>query len=120
VRRLRRYVGAPMSLSDYGRCPGCKQWGYLSTHRCAPLFLVWRPDDQETEEDARTFHARDAEEAAERWAEEDDQASADYAIVGGSSADLTVRGPDGALTRWTVTGEAVPEYHAREIEGVPK
>lgn len=79
------------------------------------VFLVWRPENRETEEDAREVFAADEEEAAEDWAEHDDADSVEYAIVKGDDATVLVRKKDGGPVRkFVVTGEAVPHYSARE------
>jgi hypothetical protein len=56
-----------------------------------------------------------AEEAAERWASIDDNESAEYSIAGGHSVDVVVFDIEaGTRSTWTVTGESVPAYRARE------
>ena len=80
------------------------------------VWRVWRPDESATEDDAREVEAFDAAQAAEDYAEWDDSQNADYAIVNGSGALISVRGPDGSLATFKVTGEAVPQYTARETE----
>ncbi len=80
-----------------------------------PVWLVWRPEQDETEGDARGIEAWDAEQAAEDWAEHDDQGG-DYTIVGGDSATLSVRPRDDAsapVEVFVVSGETVPQYSAR-------
>jgi hypothetical protein len=79
------------------------------------VFLVWRPENGETEEDAREVEALDAETAAEDFAEWDDS-QGDYTIVRGSDATLHVRPRDGGdVERFQVSGEAVPQYSARVL-----
>ena len=85
------------------------------------LFLVWEPDQSETEEDAREVEASDAETAAEDRAEEVDS-NGDYTIVGGSEATFHVRpkdDPSAPVEVYVVTGESVPQYSAtkREAKG---
>lgn len=60
--------------------------------------------------DARTIKAVDAETAAMLWASEQDSRS-----VGGQTVKVTVRTPDGEIKFFQVTGESVPQYHAREV-----
>ena len=81
------------------------------------VFLVWRPELDETEEDAREVFAVDAEQAAEDFAEWDD-ADGDYTIVRGGDATLHVRAKDkpGAAEVFVVSGETVPQYTARAKE----
>lgn len=51
------------------------------------------------------------------WAEDDDCDSAEYRIVGGTDVVVAVREvASGVLTQWSVTGESVPAYLAREVE----
>lgn len=77
-------------------------------------YEVWCPGHGETVEDARTGEALDPGHAAELWAELDD-ATGDYLIVGGEVAEVVVRDPGGAETRWKVHGETVPTYYAKEV-----
>lgn len=103
-------------MSD-GRCTTCGKWrGY--SHRCPPAFLVWNAEEGLTEEDATVIYAYDAELAAEEWAEEDDANSADYCILKGSEPTVFVKeqGSEAPPKKFRVTGEAVPQYHATEIE----
>ena len=79
-----------------------------------PAFRVWCPE-QDEESDARSVSALDAESAAERWADENDH-NMDYAILRGSPCEVSVRAPDGTLTRYEMTGESVPQYRAALIE----
>lgn len=82
------------------------------------VFLVWRPDWSETEEDAREVEASDAETAAEDRAEEHDSGG-DYDIVGGSDAIYHVMpkdDPAAPVEVYTVTGETVPQYSATKRE----
>lgn len=103
--------------SDWGRCPTCKDWDFLGPgHRCKPVFRVWSREHHGADEDGCAVREVDAECAAERWAEEDDAHSADYTIVGGESVTVRVTGPDGAVSWWVVSGEAVPSYTANQRE----
>ena len=79
-----------------------------------PAYMVWNESESD-EENARKIHAVDAEDAAERWADEYDSAG-DYTIVGGSEENVSVRSPDGKLTKFRVSGETVAKYSATEIE----
>ena len=81
---------------------------------CPPRYVVWCPDDGNTEEGGKTFRARSASAAAEQWAEWSDRHSADYNIVKGCDAVVHVRSEDGGETfAFSVTGETVPLYSAR-------
>jgi hypothetical protein len=79
------------------------------------LYLVWKPDEGGTREDARVFRACDHEDAAKIWAEWDDAHSADYRIVGGQPAEVCVAEdqPGSEPRRFVVHGEACPHYRAR-------
>lgn len=101
-------------VSDYRRCNACNRFGWMKTHVCPPAYMVWCEENGEVEPDAEPIRANDAEEAAKEWGEQDDSRG-DYDIVRGNDATVRVRGPDGTLTRWRITGESVPEYHAREL-----
>ena len=72
--------------------------------------------DDQTEDYADEFDTLDAEMAATEWAEKNDRDSAEYHIVGGHDATVNVRDLEtDEVTRYTVSGEAVPQYTAREI-----
>lgn len=100
----------------FEKCGVCGQWD-VGPHRCKPKFEVWCEEAGQPEEDAGVFYASDAEEAAERWAEDDDISSADYSIVSQRSEPVvSVRDcRDGEVKLFRVTGEAVPSYSASEI-----
>ena len=94
------------------RCSTCGEWMYSSRHACPPIFEVNYP---EYGDEWREIRAIDAETAAEKWAEREDSESAEYSIVGGRETPVVnVRGPDGSVTRWIISGEAVPKYYASE------
>lgn len=83
------------------------------------VFLVWRPDDGESEADATEVRAWDAEEAAEDFCEQDDSDSAEYYCAKGNECLVAVKmkdGDDGFVHHFKVTGEYVPQYSAREVE----
>lgn len=96
-------------------CSRCAHGSCRNAPTCPPEHLVWCPLQGETEEDAITIRARDAEQAAEAWAERSDRESADYTIVRGSEARICVRTVlSGELRRFIVRGESVPKYDASE------
>ena len=83
------------------------------THNCPPIWRARVPDHDG--DDYREIRARDAEHAAEKYAEEYDQGG-DYYVVGGSPIDVIVADADGQNEKtFNVKGEAVPQYTAREI-----
>jgi hypothetical protein len=77
-------------------------------------FRVWREDEGDF--DAWSTTADTAEWAAEEWAEHEDWSSAEYDIVSGRDEPVVcVRDVGtGEVTRWRVSGEAIPSYSARE------
>jgi len=80
--------------------------------------LVWCEEQGESEDDAETFYAMDAEDAAKEWAETDDCYSAEYMIVAQKWEPVVsvMDRRDGEIKRFCVTGEAVPSYSASEVE----
>ena len=101
--------------SDYKRCPTCKELDVLARHRCHPAWQVWEEGEPET---ARTVYAPWPSAAAERWAKEEDRCY-DNEIASGNSTVVVVKAADGALTRWRVSGEFVPEYSASAVLSPP-
>jgi hypothetical protein len=75
-------------------------------------YRVWCPDRGTTKDDGRRILAYDPESAAIKWAVWDDETSADYAIVGGTSVEVVVAEDlDGAPEhQFTVYGQ--PCYRA--------
>ena len=74
-------------------------------------YLVWCPEQDETQEDAFSVEAYSPGHAAREWAEHEDSYGAEYSIVSQRWEPVViVMGPDGLKTRWKVTGESVPEY----------
>ena len=102
---------------SFTKCPICKKWD-VGAHRCPPSFLVWCEEQGESEDDAETFYAMDAEDAAKEWAETDDCYSAEYMIVAQKWEPVVsvMDRRDGEIKRFCVTGEAVPSYSASEVE----
>ena len=102
-------------LGSFDRCGACGKYDFLGRHKCAPAWEVFWPYGHEDWTDAATVHALSAQYAAEEWASSHDS-NGDYDIVGGSEATVRVRpkGEDGLGLEFIVTGETVPEYHARE------
>lgn len=105
---------------EYRQCEVCGEWGFVSSHRCAPRWRVWiDPEDVcfGGDREGQEVHARDAEEAAEQFGAEWDNGN--YVLVDGSGQGLTVLvspvGEEESVKRLVVEGEMVPEYTAREI-----
>ena len=104
-------------MGNYRKCSIGHKFGWVSTHVCPPAYLVWCPEHDELEVDAKPIRANDAEEAVTEWADQYDVRTAEYPIVGGrDEPTVHARAPDGTVTRWQVTGESVPHYSARELE----
>ena len=98
------------------RCPTCHEFMILPGHRCAPRFVVWCPEMDESENDGIAIFALGADLAAEKWADHYDWTSADYDIVGQRMEPIVhVRHSDGRLFRYKVSGEATPSYYAKLI-----
>lgn len=80
-------------------------------------FIVWCPEDGETEEDGRPIKAFDFDMAAKEWAEIDDSHCADYRIVGGMDVTVTVKDIEsGSIVSFLVSGETVAMYRARPVK----
>ena len=104
------------------RCPTCAEWIFSKFHKCDPLWLVAivEGEEQPRDDDYSEVRAPDEEEAAEKSAEEeDDSNSAEYSIMqhyDGKYVAWVKAAADAKPKRFKVTGEAVPQYHAEEIE----
>jgi hypothetical protein len=111
-------------------CKDCKEIKF-DGHHCDPSWLVWSPEDGETEDDGRVFYGMSPDRAVEKWAEWSDRNSADYSIVGGQEATVHVRLAEGQGERaeflrlqteeivFNVYGESVPEYTAQRVPQRP-
>lgn len=78
------------------------------------IYTVWCPESGQDATDGVQIAAICREEAAEKWAEQDDRNSSEYAIVDGEDTVVIVQDePSKAQTAWRVSGEAVPSYLAR-------
>lgn len=89
-------------------------WGDRA-HTCPPRWQVYEEGYHAGWDDARIVYARQADEAAERYAQESDEGG-DYDIVGGRSTPLVhvrLDGDEGEGHAYFVEGEAVPQYRAR-------
>lgn len=105
----------------YERCKTCGEWGFLDPgvlqHRCKP---VWKARmDYHDEIDWTEVRAKDAEEAAEKYAEDYDCNSGDYPILSGRSRGdviVLVRQDDSQIQRFSIEAESVPTYSATLLE----
>lgn len=124
----------------YVRCRVCDQYYFDDEwHKCPPTFLVWCHDYDGDIHNAVKIRAHDHEQAAEKWAEQDDSYG-DYTIIGGSDATVFVARasqydevmeqlaqegeiddddpsvpPGVEVKKFLVSGESVPQYTAREL-----
>jgi hypothetical protein len=99
---------------SFSKCRNCGEYDYTPSHTCKPGYLVW-PEDGGEEDFPKMIHAVDFQDAAEKYANYDDQHSADYMIVGGQDAIVFVKG-GGITKKFSVSGQQVREYSASEIE----
>ena len=95
-----------------GYCAVCKQslFALFGAHKCAPRWLVWRPENGESSGDARVVYAIDAERAALDTASRSDS-DGEHNIARGNEAVFHVRPFGEALADvaiFRVDGETVP------------
>lgn len=83
-------------------------------------YRVWRVGDSEFDDRMFDTYAEDSANAAEQWAAWSDNDNADHAILGGEHVTVMVRRGGDSPKRYTVTGESVPRYTARLIQGEEK
>lgn len=77
-------------------------------------YLVW--EESESREDARKIEAHSRWDAAKKWAERDDYESAEFSIVKGNMVVVRVEDAEtGEVTRFEITGAAIPIYYATEV-----
>jgi hypothetical protein len=74
-------------------------------------FLLWLPDDGESEADARESCGRDAESAATAFAKRR-YSDADSP----EEQRVSARGPDGEITTWVITAEPDVRFRTRRAE----
>lgn len=102
------------------RCSTCNEWVFSKYHKCDPVWLVAivEGEEQPADDDYCEIRASDEEEAAEKGAEEDDSNSGEYSVLEGYGKYVAwvKAAVDAKPKRFKVTGEAVPQYHAEEIE----
>lgn len=113
-------------MSDFQRCPICRDFGWFGehaarfgSHQCKPTWEC-RPEWYSDDDDWSTVHATDAELAAEKFAERYDCDGGDYSIVSNKMRGdviIFVRKPgDETFEKFSIEAEAVPTYHATKIE----
>lgn len=108
--------GGEVTTSD--SCMWCRDCGRLmwrsESHRCPPFWLVWQPEQGETRDDARRVGGDDAEEAAHRFCEfQDNQGDGpcmdDRHLMVALDADGSGADPWVVVTRPTVEYETFQE-----------
>ena len=112
--RREREFGLSIKVARAGRD------GLSSVYECQPVWLVAivEGEEQPADDDYCEVRAADEEEAAEKGAEEDDCNSAEYSVLKGRGDYVAwvKAAADAKPKRFKVKGEAVPQYHAEEIE----
>lgn len=106
--------------TTWHECPLCREWDF-ATHRCKPLWR-WRVVSEPAMVDAdgkehydwAEVRAWDADQAAERAAEQYDQ-DGDYSLSRGNEVVIELRSPDGDVARFRCSAEAVPQYRVSEV-----
>lgn len=99
-------------MSDYISCSKCGEFSKPSTHKCPPLWDTWRLDRGETRDTGGSFHAYNAESAAEKCIEDDDSCDADFT----DECEVCVaKVGEEKVQTFRVTGEMVASYHAKEV-----
>lgn len=109
-------------MSDYVKCPICREYGWLGSHRCPPMWearmlTTWFDDWSKV-------RGTDAQEAAAKFAEQRDQ-NGDYDIIRHGSAEVEVRKAPGfemddeeiaaiPVQVFDIEAESVPHYSAWE------
>lgn len=104
--------------------PECaKCWEYVSdlcNHRCPPEWLVWWPEMDRQEEDARAIFASTDAEAVETFSAHYDWNSSEFSIARGEDAWLCVRpAAGGSITWFRVEGRSEPVYTAKIVQFRP-
>jgi hypothetical protein len=92
---------------SYDKCPTCKKYGWLDTHKCAPVWEVRIKGDEEWSEQ----HGDDPEDAAADFAERLDHNSNEYEIVSRGGDEFEVRKPgETEILSVRVYAQMVPTY----------
>jgi hypothetical protein len=97
-------------MSDHVKCKICGEWGWINSHKCAPVWEA-RMYDPKWDQEWSEVYAYDEGAAAEKFAEEYDH-NGEYDIVRRGSAEIEVRRPgEDAITLVDISAESVPEYY---------
>lgn len=105
-------------MSDFEKCRRCHEYAWIpcscTRHEIAQPDTGGQHKGQVHDDDWEEVYGRDAEDIVQAWAQRYDS-DGDYTIVRGGEEEVWVRDGDGNVTRWKVTGESVPSYHATQI-----
>ena len=80
------------------------------------LVLIDGYNGDNFEDDGMKIEAFDHADAAEDAVEEYESDSCEYGCMRGDEVKVSVKGPDGTIKKFVVTGEAQPVYYANEVE----
>lgn len=106
------------------RCATCHEWLFSYERRghvCKPEWLVLDADEGPWDpSEARSMRGSDAEEAAEKWAEDRDS-DGDRSVLEAGSIDVWIASVDEPqkATRWRVSAEAQVHYSAEALDSDP-
>ena len=95
-------------------CQECQKYHIQGKH--SPMYEVWSDDMGVSQDDAGQLHADDMQDAAEKWAEQDDCNSGDYMILSDKMQPVVFVRRDGVTKSYRVFAESIPEYRATEME----
>ena len=95
------------------QCEICKEWIYSPSHKCPPKWKVW-VEGEGDEDDNYPIYARATHEAAEKLAELWDEGN--HNLMRGDSVIIVVMSSCGVKSKWSVIGEAIPNYYSTQIE----
>jgi hypothetical protein len=84
----------------------------MEPHKCPPKWKVWDADEDESS--AGEYFDTSPNLAVERWADEC-ASNCDYHLLNGGEDFAMVRGEDGSVKKYKVTGEVVAKYTAEKI-----
>lgn len=91
----------------------------LEDNTWLPMFVVWSPEEDQTQDDGERIRALDAQHAAELWADKAGRVSCEFLLLSGETITVCVfNEKTKEITRWQVSGEAIPHYNAREMSDV--
>lgn len=102
-----------VSESDW--CKHCGRFLLFPPCNCKP-YKVWAPDldGADGPDDASTFYAASAEEAAEKYLE--DSNSGDFSESADVFVESSNQGEESIRTKWHVIAEPTVNYRAREVQ----